>query len=637
MSEERLKRAELALRESEDKFKYVFDYSPVGKSITNPSGAISTNTAFCDILGYSQEELNQKKWQDITHPDDIGMTNKMMDSLLSGERESVRFAKRFIHKNGSVVWVDLSSILRRDKNGKALCLISTLLDITERKRSELALRESEEKFATIFKEGAGSMGLYSFPDGKTLEVNDNFELITGYSREEALGKTTQELGMYVDENARARFYALAREKGIVRNFEVDLKHKSGAILKGIMSSHVINVRDAKYMIATFYDITEMEKMKEAVQRMDKLESLGVLAGGIAHDFNNLLSGIFGYIDLARESRSGDASVVEHLDKAFGVLNRAKALTQQLLTFSRGGAPVRKTAYLGPLIEQSVKFALSGSKITGEFFLASDLHACDIDENQVGQVIDNIIINAQQAMPMGGRMTVTANNLVLNDGEHPPLIAGRYVQIAIKDTGTGIQPKLLKRIFDPFFTTKQKGTGLGLATCYSIMRKHEGCIEVESELDKGSAFSLFFPASTKEAVSERSQPISRHKGRGTVLVMDDEDFIRELTREMFKDMGYGVLAAKNGEEALKLVADVLNSGEPLVCALLDLTVPGGMGGKETIARFRKQYPNVPVFASSGYSEDPVIANPKEYGFTDSLRKPFLKTELAELLNKHVHAA
>jgi two-component system cell cycle sensor histidine kinase/response regulator CckA len=432
------------------------------------------------------------------------------------------------------------------------------------------------------------------------------------------------------------------ESEVTKVWELRMVKQDGAVFwAGLNAAAVQDENGATFCRVVLSDITgrkkadeEHLKYEQQLQRMDKLDSLGVLAGGIAHDFNNLLAGIFGYLELAREQCVADKSVSKYLDKALTVFERAKDLTRQLLTFSKGGAPKRKTGQLGALIKENAAFVLSGSNIRCEYRIAQDLRLCDFDENQIGQVIDNIVINAQQAMPLGGTIVITVDNISLKNGENPALKAGNYVKVAIADTGIGIPQNMLKRIFDPFFTTKQKGNGLGLATCYSIIQKHEGCIDVESVFGKGSTFHIFLPASHKGMVVDSTQSASQHKGKGGILIMDDEDFMREITGEMLTTMGYTCFDAKDGKEALRLCAEAMEQGHPIIGALFDLTIPGGMGGKEAIVELRKKFPNMAVFASSGFSEDPIMAYPTEFGFTDSIRKPFKKNELAEMLDKHL---
>ncbi|OQA07942.1 MAG: Blue-light-activated protein [bacterium ADurb.Bin374] len=386
------------------------------------------------------------------------------------------------------------------------------------------------------------------------------------------------------------------------------------------------------VVLVFRDMTEKQRLLDVLQRTDKLDSLGVLAGGIAHDFNNMLAGIFGFIGLARTT-TGDETVSRYLDQAMAAFTRARNLTQQLLAFSRGGAPLRKTAELGPLIRESASFALAGSNVACDFDIAPDLWLADFDDNQIGQVIDNIVINAQQAMPAGGRISISAKNTMLNDLESRLFKAGRWIKLSIADTGVGIPSEHLKSIFDPFFTTKQKGHGLGLATCYAIVQKHEGYIEVESLVGKGTTFHVFLPASQQEAVEAVSQRTVEHRGTGRILVMDDEPSIREILGLILEGMGYTVFEAKDGQNALRVCAEAAKNGTPIDGAFFDLTIPGGMGGKEAILLLRSEYPTMPVYASSGYSDDPVMSRPTEYGFTDSIRKPYRKEDLAAMLNRH----
>jgi len=340
--------------------------------------------------------------------------------------------------------------------------------------------------------------------------------------------------------------------------------------------------------------------------------------------------------MAREGAKADAIVSSYLDKAFGVFERARDLTQQLLTFSKGGAPKRKTGQIGKLVRENASFALSGSSINCEYRIDEDLWLADYDENQIGQVIDNIVLNAKQAMPAGGKISISADNVSVSHDENPSISAGNYIKISIADTGVGIPQDLLARIFDPFFTTKQKGNGLGLAMCFSIVQKHDGFIDVESVQGKGSTFHIYLPASRTEQAPDIAKTVEEHKGKGSIMVMDDEFFMRETVSDMLSAMGYTPVEAETGEEALRICLEAKERGNPISGALFDLTIPGGMGGKEIISILRKNFPDMPVFASSGFSEDPTMARPTEFGFTDSIRKPFKKSELAEMLNRYQHS-
>ncbi len=627
------KQADEALNESEDKFKYIFEYSMVGKSITHLDGKVHMNKAFCDMVGYSIKEMQDATWQDITHPDDIELTQRQIGSLISGDQESVRFFKRFIHKKGSVVWVDLSSTMRRDKQHKPLYLMTTAADITDRKHNELVLAQEKERLSVTLR-SIGDGVITTDTDGSIVMINRAAEELTGWKSEDVVGRPLPEVFCTLNAITREPCDNPV-EKILSTGNIVELGNHTCLISKDGREIQIVDsgapIRDNESRIIgavlVFRDMTEKGKLNEAMQRAQKLESLGTLAGGIAHDFNNMLAGIFGYLDLAKESiaTNNSAQVPKYLDKALGVYDRAKGLTQQLLTFSKGGAPVRKTQSIAPLIQHSATFALSGSNVSCQFNLAEDLWACDCDENQIGQVIDNIVINGKQAMPKGGAICISCTN----DKEVPGHL-GMFVRISIKDEGQGIPHDILPKIFDPFFSTKTTGHGLGLATVFSIIQRHDGWIDVESTVGKGSTFHIFIPASQKTAAGGIGNNTLKHTGTGTILVMDDEEFILEILDSMLQEMGYTVVQANNGKVALALFTDAEKSGHSFAASILDLTIPGGAGGKETAAAMLKINPNSVVIVSSGYSEDPVVSNPTKHGFTDRIIKPYRKNELTELM-------
>jgi CheY-like chemotaxis protein len=316
--------------------------------------------------------------------------------------------------------------------------------------------------------------------------------------------------------------------------------------------------------------------------------------------------------------------------AKSVFDRAKDLTQQLLTFAKGGTPIKKTLAIGPLIEQSVRFVLSGSNVASRFHLPADLWSCDADKNQLGQVLDNLTINAIQAMPNGGQLVVSARNETVGN-ENGLLAPGEYVAVSISDTGIGIPAGILDHIFDPFFTTKQSGSGLGLATCHSIMQRHGGAIDVHSSPGHGTTFTLWLKASNRSTVVEHSPYAIRHHGRGIILVMDDEEYLLALVTRSLQHMGYEVAQAKHGEAALEVWRNLKPRAREVRAAFLDLTIRGGMGGKETASALLDAGFTASLFATSGYAEDKVMANPVDFGFTASISKPFTVQELANFLD------
>ncbi|MBA7534820.1 Sensor kinase CckA [subsurface metagenome] len=360
--------------------------------------------------------------------------------------------------------------------------------------------------------------------------------------------------------------------------------------------------------------------------------MGILAGGIAHDFNNILTVILGNISLARISTDQDI-ISSSLEEAEQASIRAEDLTRQLLTFSKGGSPIKKTVPIEELIRESAGFALRGSNVKCEYSIPEDLWPADVDEGQVIQVIGNLVINADQAMPEGGVIKVSSENVNIRPEDAVPVKNGEYVKISIKDRGIGIAREHLEKIFDPYFTTKQKGSGLGLSISYSIIRNHDGHIDVESYPGLGSTFHIYIPASPEKAgekkEKEEEKPLA---GTGKILVMDDEEMIRRFAGKCLKHIGYGVTLAKEGAGAVKLYKDARDAGKPFDIVILDLTVPGGMGGEEALKKLIEIDPEVKALVSSGYSDAPVMANYREFGFCGVIAKPYEIKELNENLNK-----
>lgn len=378
------------------------------------------------------------------------------------------------------------------------------------------------------------------------------------------------------------------------------------------------------------DVTNQEKINEVLRNSDKMQSLGVLAGGIAHDFNNLLISIFGNIELAQDylSTGDQENGMERLKQAYGIFGRAKDLAQQLLTFSKGSKPILQVMSLVPILTQSPKLVLSGSNVVLETDLSENLWLCNIDENQIGQVVDNIVLNARQAMTDGGKITITATNLPAGSAEIPSTISGDVVRVSISDTGPGIDSTIIANIFDPFFTTKHgSGNGLGLSIVNMIIKQHGGMVSVESRVGRGTTFFLYIPRSVAGEVTEvLPQDIQRPEGNGRVLIMDDEKVICDILRRNLEMCGYSVSEARSCDEAISLFREAKENSAPFAMVFLDLTIPGGVGGQTAVADIRRMDPEVFTIAISGYSNDPVMANPYCYGFSTVLSKPFTQAEI-----------
>jgi two-component system cell cycle sensor histidine kinase/response regulator CckA len=508
------------------------------------------------------------------------------------------------------------------------------------------LKNSEDIFRSFIEQSTDGFVLVD-EKGLVIEWNNGIEKISGIERNNAVGKPFWEIQFSLLPRERRtpqrlEYFKSILKKGVEsgsfdvlpKDIEVTIARPDGTPVS--IQQTVFPVKTIRgYLLGSVVrDVTEKKKIEETLRNNEKLESIGILAGGIAHDFNNLLTGIFGYLDLARfYNKTGvREKVSENLSSAFGVFNRAKNLAQQLLTFSKGGKPVKKILGLKPLLMEVTTFALSGSTVTPRFSIQDDLWACEVDEDQFKQVIDNLVINARQAMPDGGSVLVSAENFVKSTPDPLPLPQGRYIKISIQDFGVGISPDDLARIFDPFFTTKPEGSGLGLATAYSIVRKHDGLLSAESQQGKGSTFTLYIPATVQAAENPGTVLTKDHYGRGRALVMDDEPYIRDYCGQALRSMGYSVDDAADGREAIEKYRSGMGTSAPFSFVILDLTIPGGMAGEATLSELLKIDPAVIAIASSGYSEDPIMADPSRFGFAGKLRKPYRQTELGEVLER-----
>jgi PAS domain S-box-containing protein len=544
-----------------------------------------------------------------------------------------------ITEKGNRRWVRTNGRLNH-RNGHAI-LAGTMQDITERKLAEDAIAAEKERLAVTLR-SIGDGVITTDTVGHVVIMNKVAELLCGWTQEEAQGKPLSSVFNIINESTRAA-HENPVEKVLSTGQSIELANHTLLISRDgterIIADSGAPIKDKNNktigVVLVFRDMTEKRKLTDTMHRAQKLESLGVLAGGIAHDFNNLMGGIFGYIDLANcDSDKGRSS--EYLSKAMATIDRARGLTSQLLTFAKGGAPIQKTDHLFPFVQETAQFALSGANVSCNFDVQKDLWVCNFDKNQIGQVIDNLIINAQQAMPVGGTIKLSARNITIAEKEHPTLVKDNYIKISVNDSGIGIPKELITRIFDPFFTTKAKGHGLGLATCYSIINRHGGCIDVESEPGKGSTFHIYLPASTDSVSVSIGASETGHKGSGTFLIMDDKDVIQETICIMLESFGYTVVCTANGSDAVDYFTAETKANRTCAGIIFDLTVPGGMGGKAAVAEIRKSNIEIPVFVASGYAEDPVMKNPAKYGFTASICKPFRRIELIAMLNKYMQA-
>jgi two-component system, cell cycle sensor histidine kinase and response regulator CckA len=503
-------------------------------------------------------------------------------------------------------------------------------EVIEHRHAAQALRESEALFRDLAERA--TVGVYLIQDGVMAYVNPRMAEVFGYTPEELIGKmrysdlTLPDDRELVAGNIRRRLQA--EETSIQYEFR-GVRKNGEVIWVEVYGTRTIH-RGRTAIVGTLLDTTRRKTAEEEQARVEKLESLGILAGGIAHDFNNLLAAILADISLAREASGGDAYLRELLVEAEGAALRAKDLTLQLLTFSRGGEPVKKRLELGPVLRAAASFALRGSKVSCDYELSSDLWPVHVDEGQIGQVVQNLVLNAVQAMPDGGVVRISAENVREGAPEPAGAEAPRSVRIAVGDTGPGIRPEIARRIFDPYFTTKQGGTGLGLATAHSIVKRHGGSLRLDTTSPRGATFLVTLPAAPDGPDATAPARGAVVPGRGWIAVMDDDELVRNAVARMLRRLGYDVALASDGTELLALCAAARAEGRPIDAAIMDLTIPGGMGGKETMALLGEREPLVKAIVSSGYSKDPVMADYRKYGFSSVLAKPYQIEELAGTL-------
>ncbi len=543
----------------------------------------------------------------FNHHDDIAL-------LLGNETEDRVFRRPFEEKDRDVLESSLS----------------VFIDIVRRKEAEIALLKSEGRYRNLVQSTPES--IFICCDSR-LEFANNagLKLLGVEKNEDLLGKPSME---FVHPEDQDRIRTMIGET-LENHHETSLMEARFRRIDGstvdteiVAIPFVFQDRSAVQIVAL--DVSERKKMEKELIKAQKIESLGILAGGIAHDFNNILTGILGNIELAIAYSNPESEEHKFLEDAHNASNRAKELTQKLLTFSKGGVPLTQPTKLAEIITDSVNFVLSGSSVMCDYSLPVDLWPVDIDVVQFRQVIENLTINANQAMPNGGIFSIEAENIDEETMKSLPLCGKKYVKLTIKDQGVGISKENLQNIFDPYFTTKDGGSGLGLATTYSIIKKHNGLITVESEINKGTTFIIYIPASEEEPSAGKGNEENPETGQGKILVMDDDEAVRMVSVQMLAMLGFSTATACDGNETIELYKAALDSGEPFDGVIIDLTIRGGMGGQETMSRLLEIDPDVKALVSSGYSNNPVLANFQDYGFKGIIKKPFNIRELGECM-------
>ncbi|MBJ6801756.1 hybrid sensor histidine kinase/response regulator [Geomonas propionica] len=625
------------LEESEARFQAI--YHNVNDALFIHDAAtgqlVDVNRTMCEMFGYTPEEVRGLSVGELSlgEPPYAEADARLLLQQAAGPPRTVRWRSR--KKDGSLFWSEVS--LRRADIGGSDRVIVLVRDITARHEMEEALQQNEEILKVLMEEMPAGVG-WADESGRVQYINSYVSDWLGYVSEDH--PTLEELmeRALPDRAYREQVLGCWREEiantlrsGVpVTPQEAKISCADGSSKHIILNTRLVHHR----ILFTLTDITKWEAMQRELLKAQKLESLGVLAGGIAHDFNNILTGILGNLSFAELLLDPDHPARGAVQNAEKASQRAAELAHQLLTFSKGGQPIKKVVPLERLLQESLNLALHGTKVQTRLNLQAGLHAIEADEGQMNQAFNNVIINACQAMPGGGVLTVAAENAPLQAGNDLGLPPGDYVKVSFIDQGCGIPYDDQKLVFDPYYSTKPGGSGLGLASVHSIVIKHGGRVEVSSPPGTGTTLTFYLP-SAGQAVPEEAPPqpeVPGKPGEGSVLVMDDEEAIRTLTRDMLQYLGYQVVTCVNGEEAVRLYREAVQAGKPFAVAIMDLTIPAGMGGKEAAQQILALDPTARLIVSSGYSNDPVMAQHNDYGFCAAVVKPYRCDELQQALER-----
>jgi two-component system cell cycle sensor histidine kinase/response regulator CckA len=516
-------------------------------------------------------------------------------------------------------------------------LITELEGLEARHRhAEEVLKSSETRYRRLFETAQDGILILDADTGQIDDVNPFLMDMLAYTYHEFLGKKLWEIGAFRDVEASKAAFNELQQKGYVRYEDLPLRTKDGRKIAVEFVSNVYLVNHKKVIQCNIRDITDRKRMVAELLKIRNLESIGTLAGGIAHDFNNLLMAVTGYISLAKMQLSSGDGAYKLLAEAERVSLTGKELTQTLITFSKGGAPTKKVMTLNQLIRDNASAVLADSIIRCDYAFSDDPGPVLADERHIRQVIHNIVVNAKEAMPRGGVIKIGAANVTLAAGDTIPLPTGDYVKVSIEDQGIGIEEENLPKIFDPYFTAKgmgsDKGMGLGLAVAFSIVQRHNGHIAVESIPDKGTTVNIYLPVYREETEITNNHKEAARRSHGRILFMDDEEAVREIGGQFISHMGYEVVLAGNGDEAMTLYKDALNSGKSFDAVILDLTVKVGIGGKEVMGELLSLDPNVKAIISSGYTDDPAISRYGDWGFKGAITKPYGIEQLKGILQR-----
>ena len=599
------KKTEEALRISAERLKLVLEATNDGYWDWNIStGKAYFSPRYYTMLCYEPDDFpsDYEHWKNLIHPDDLEKITESLNKHFKNKQDYLSIEYRMKAKSGEWRWINgRGKVVERDKEGNSVRMVGTNTDITEHKEGEKKLRFSEEKFFKAFNTSPDAMSITRLSDGTFLEINQGFTKLHGYTSDEVTGKTSQELNLWVKSSERRKLIKILKTSGEVTGMEVNFRKKDGTSVTVLMSANILNLNDEECIFIVVRDITERKKLESQLLHAQKMEAIGQLAGGIAHDFNNLLTGILGYANMLKLEAKDDELVYEAALTIEKAGERAAELTKQLLGFSRKVKRRNSKVNLNDIAREVINLLnrTIEENITIVPKLNTDKAIVLGDAGQLQQAILNLVVNARDAMPDGGELILETEKIYLDEKyclTHFGLTPGEYIRFSVVDTGSGIPEDIQEHIFEPFFTTKEqgKGTGMGLAMVYGIVKDHGGGIRVYSEVNKGTAFHIYLPFNSGRAMEKKRRENLIH-GKGKIMLVDDEGVILDITSRALKGLGYEVVIARDGREALSYYE---KSGNNIDLVIIDLVMPE-MGAGECIKGLKKLNHSLPVILSTGY--------------------------------------